>query len=92
MGTHIPWNFWAHPFPTGEVSLGVHVKREWKWYTVFGVAWRVGVGRRHLTLAQEGPPNAGAEWIFTLGIIDCLWISQNASGPKEKSILFFVCF
>lgn len=52
--THIPQDFWAHPFPTGEVNKLWHPRgRGMKVVSVLGVDWKVVLGRTHLTLTQE---------------------------------------
>lgn len=57
--------------------------------SVLRVALTVALGRRYQTLT----PSTGAEWSLTLGIMDCLWIPQNAPGQMEKSILgVLFCF
>lgn len=91
VGTHIPQDFCAHLFPTGEVNKPRHPRESgMEVVSVLGVEWSMVPGRSLLTLTQGWPPSAGAEWIRTLGvIIDYLWISHHAPGQMEKSILVF---
>lgn len=91
VGTHIPQDCCALPSPTGVVNeLGRQRENGMEGVSVFG--WNRGrcwTGGSDLT--QEWPSSAGAEWIITHGILNCLWISHSAPAQREKSILFF-CF